>query len=73
MSHKSVFINGEWNAICDVCGREYKASELQQRWDGMMCCHQDWEPRHPQDFVRGVADQISVPWSRPEPEDTFIP
>jgi hypothetical protein len=37
-----------------------------------MVCREDWEPRQPQDFVRGVADQQAVPWSRPEPADRFI-
>ena len=65
--------NGNWKADCDVCGRTYKASELQMRWDGLMCCPQDWEIRQPQDFVRGVADNQLAPWTRPEPSDSFIP
>lgn len=72
MSYKSFYRKGDWNAICDVCGRQYKASELKARWDGFMVCHGDWEPRQPQDFVRGVADTIKVPWSRPEPADYFL-
>jgi len=31
-----------------------------------------WEPRQPQDFVRGVADYQAPPWTRPEPQDQFI-
>lgn len=31
-----------------------------------------WEPRHPQDFVRGVKDKQTPPWVRPEPPDTFL-
>jgi hypothetical protein len=82
MSHESTFDNGNWNAICDVCGREFRASQMTQRWDGLMVCKDDWEPRQPQDFVRGVADKIAPPWVRPEPRgggiagssgDTFIP
>jgi hypothetical protein len=37
-----------------------------------MVCEQDWEPRQPQDFVRGIADQQAPVWTRPEPVDTFI-
>ena len=73
MSYYSKYDRGDWKALCDVCGREYKASQLTQRWDGLMCCHQDWEIRQPQDFVRGVDDNQTVPWSRPEPADYFIP
>lgn len=59
--------------MCDVCGRKYKASALTQRWDGLMCCSDDWEIRQPQDFVRGVADTQIAPWLRSEPSDSFIP
>lgn len=72
MANSPVYIKGDWKAICDVCGREYKASYLRKRWDGLMCCNDDWEPRHPQDFVRGVTDIQVPPWTRPEPSDNFI-
>ena len=45
---------GDYNAYCDVCGFKFKASELKDRWDGYKVCEKDYEPRHPQDFVRGV-------------------
>jgi hypothetical protein len=32
-----------------------------------------WEPRQPQDFVRGVADYQAPPFTRPEQSDSFIP
>jgi hypothetical protein len=73
MSYFSRYDKGDWKALCDVCGREFKASQLNKRWDGLMCCRQDWEPRQPQDFVRGVADPQLVPWTRPEPSDDYIP
>jgi hypothetical protein len=31
-----------------------------------------WEPRQPQDFVRGVADYQAPPFTRPEQSDSFI-
>ena len=60
------FESGSWKVICDVCGREFRAHQLTQRWDGLMVCKDDWEPRQPQDFVRGVADKIAPPWTRPD-------
>lgn len=63
---------GDYNVICDVCGFKYKASQLKKRWDGAMCCPEDWEPRHPQDYVRGVKDSPPLPFTRPEPADDFI-
>lgn len=72
MSYIPSYDKGNWIADCDVCGRKYKASQLTQRWDGLMCCQDDWEIRQPQDFVRGVADTQIAPWLRPEPADQFI-
>ena len=72
MSYKSRWDNGSWNVICDVCGRMYKNYELQARWDGLMVCSGDWEPRQPQDFVRGVADIQAPKWARPEQADSYI-
>lgn len=73
MSYRPSYAKGDWLAICDQCGRQYKASELRLRWDNLMVCSGDWEPRQPQDFVHGVADIMSPPWTRPESSDSFIP
>ena len=72
MSYTPRYDKGDWIADCDVCGRKYKASQLIKRWDGLMCCEDDWEIRQPQDFVRGVADTQIAPWLRPEPQNQFI-
>ena len=73
MSFRSRWDNGGWNVICDQCGRKFKDSDLQLRWDGLMVCSRDWEPRQPQDFVHGVADKQAPPFSRSEQSDTFVP
>lgn len=62
------FRDGDWNAICDSCGFKYKASQLRERWDGMMVCPKDFEFRHPLDFIRAPAPQAPIPWSRPDSE-----
>ncbi len=72
MSYIPRYDKGNWIAMCDVCGRKYKASALTKRWDGLMCCQEDWEIRQPQDFVRGVLDTQIAPWLRSEPSDSFI-
>lgn len=61
---------GCWNASCDECGLKRKSSEIIKRWDGLMVCKTTvnpgcWEPRQPQDFVRGVKDSQTPPWTRP--------
>lgn len=63
---------GRWNAICDRCGRKFKSHMLQKDWQGFMLCPRDWEPRHPQDFVRGPQPECPPEWVRPPAgEDTF--
>lgn len=53
--------------ICDVSGRKMKASQAMRRWDNAMVHPDHWEPRHPQDYVKGVRDEQSVPVARPAP------
>ena len=64
---------GVWNCICDQCGRKRKSDEVRKRWDGYMVCSDTcWEPRHPLDFIRSRPERVGVPFSRPEPTDTFV-
>ena len=63
---------GDWNALCDVCGFKFKASELRKRWDNLRVCEKDWELRHPQDFLKSRRDNQSVPWTRPEGTDKLV-
>lgn len=66
------FVLGQWNAICDRCGREYKNVDLRLEWTGLRVCRKCWEPRHPQDFVRGKPDKQAPPWVRPEPPEIDV-
>ncbi len=63
---------GKWKMCCDVCGFEYYNDQLKQRWDGPYVCEKDFEGRHPQEFGRTINDKQAVPYSRSEPEMTFI-
>jgi len=62
---------GDWNSVCYQCGRKFKASQLRRHWQGYFVCPQHWEPRHPQDFVRSVTDNMTPPWTQPMPADVF--
>ena len=68
----SGYIPGDFWRICDVCGFRYRSSQTFKRWDGLITCSEDWEPRHPQDFVRGRMDRQNIPDPRPEQVDTFL-
>lgn len=62
---------GDSNGLCQQCGFKFKMSMLSLRWDGIYVCSECWEPRHPQDFVRGIKDIQTPPVVSPEPEDQF--
>lgn len=63
---------GSWAAICDVCGFEFKSDQLRKNWKGLMVCHNDYEQRHPQEFIRARHEDTSVPWTRPESTDIEV-
>lgn len=64
--------SGPYRAICDQCGRKRHASELRLTWDNFFVCADTcWQPRHPQDFVQGRADDQTVPIVRPDVPQTM--
>lgn len=64
---------GQWNAICDVCGFKFKSGQLRKRWDDLYVCNEDWETRHPLDFLRSPSNkERPIPWSRPEPYPVYV-
>ena len=72
MGHADKYVHGTNNVTCDRCGFKFKATEVRKTWDGLYVCKLDWEPRHPQDFLRAKEDDRSVDISRPEGADSFI-
>lgn len=65
-------IIGDANFICDLSGFKGKLSDSVVMWDGKRVLKRFSEPRHPQDFVRAVRDDQTVPNARPEAADVFI-
>jgi hypothetical protein len=63
---------GDWNVICDSCGRKYKASTMRKRWDGLLVCKEDYEVKHPQLSLKVRGDKQQVPIPRPEATDQFL-
>jgi hypothetical protein len=74
MGRADYYKSGTWNGICDRCGFKFKFSELKQEWDGLYVCTANgcFENRHPQDYVKGVRDDMSVPVSRPSQPPIYI-
>ena len=64
---------GAWNMICMRCGVKRKNYDIEKEWTGLLVCREKClDHRHPQDFVRGVKDDQSVPYTAPEPTDTYV-
>lgn len=51
---------GDHWVICDVCGWAYRHSDMKRRWDGAVVCKEDWEIRHPQDFLKAQPEDQSA-------------
>lgn len=71
MGRADFYADGQYNFICDQCGFKRKSKDMRRQWDGLQVCKNCWEPRHPQDFVKGVKDDPSVPVARPDQDPTF--
>jgi hypothetical protein len=66
------YADGQWNFTCQLCGKTRKSSAGVKTWDGFRVCKEHKEVRNPQDLMRGVKENLSVPWTAPEPSDTFV-
>jgi hypothetical protein len=73
MASNNYWASGQWNFICELCGAKRKSKDGVKTWDGHYVCSSHKEVRNPQDFVRGVRENLTVPWTRPATVDTFIP
>lgn len=69
---QNYYKKGTHNVICDRCGFKFKSDQVKRTWDGLYVCEDDWEPKHPQLFIRARGDKQTVPFSRTEPADTFL-
>lgn len=60
----------EPQAIDDYSGFKVPLSRLTKDWQGLYSVSPD--KRNPQDFVRGVKDNQSLPFARPEAPDQYV-
>ena len=63
---------GDYRVVCDRSGFDCWASETVIEWNGLRVLARFSEQRHPQDFVRAVPDNQTVPNPRPVQPYTFI-
>lgn len=53
------YIPGNRWVICDRTGMAFRLSEMRREWTGAIVHKDEWEPRHPQDFIQGIVDDPS--------------
>lgn len=70
--NKDNFVLGDTKACCDVCGFNFKGSQLRKRWDGAMVCSKDYEVQHPQDKIQIRSERNNVKDARPEPTIRYL-
>lgn len=66
---------GDYRVICDYSGFKAWASDCVKTWNGFYVLRQfagEETRRHPQELVRGRAENTRVPIARPEATDTFL-
>jgi len=59
------YIHGDSYMTDDVTGLKIRRSEALRRWDGAYTTRENWEPRHPQEFVRAKSERIVAEVVRP--------
>lgn len=55
----------------DRSGFPQRAERTRTQWNNIIVDESLWEPRQPQDLVRGVKDDQTVPYARPLPPNHF--
>lgn len=60
----------EPQAIDDYTGFKVPLSSLRKDWQGLLTTRPD--VRNPQDFLRGIKDNMALPYSRPEVANQFV-
>ena len=56
----------------DRTGFPQRAERTKYEWNGLIVDERVWEARQPQDLVRGVKDDQTVPLARPLPPNQYV-
>lgn len=63
---------GSFYRICDRTGFATRAERTSTEWNNLIVRDDVYERRHPQDFVKGVQDNQTVPYARPRQPNVFL-
>jgi hypothetical protein len=72
MGRKLHYKPGSWYRTDDRTGFPQRAERTRMEWNGLIVDEKVWEPRQPQDLVKGVPDIQSVPDARPLASHVFV-
>lgn len=72
MGRKLHYRPGSFYRTDDRTGFPQRAEDTRKEWNGLIVDERVWEARQPQDLVRGVQDQQSVPEARPLGPNVFV-
>lgn len=59
-------------ALDPASGFKVDLDQLVRQWDGQMVDRRFVDKENPQNYLRGIKDDQSLPYSRPEPPDTYV-
>jgi len=63
MAYKS----GDYKVVCDLCGKITLRSKCKKTWQGwLVCADRCWRPKHPQESVKVIPEDPTVPDARPD-------
>lgn len=72
MGRKLHYRPGSWYQTDDRTGFVQRVERTRKEWDGLLVDQRVWEPRQPQDLVRGVKDNQNVSDARPLGPNVFV-
>ncbi len=55
-----------------MSGFVIRRSQSRRQWNGLIVDRKDWEAEQPQNYIRAIPDDMSVPDPRPEGADVFF-
>jgi len=72
MGRKLHYKMGSFYRTDDRTGFPQRAERTRMEWNGLIVDEARWEPRQPQDLVKGVPDLQSVPDARPLGQNVYV-
>lgn len=66
------YVPGSFYRVDDRTGFPTRAGRTRKEWNGLIVDERFWEPRQPQDLVRGLPDYQAVPEPRPLAPNVFV-